>query len=76
MTDRGDPLSISLRHDWARGEVPLGSTVDQQPEGNRREVVRQSRGEVSRQAKFSQPIPENVGLILNQGNIQSPIMKY
>ena len=46
------PPKISLRHDWTRGEVPLGSTVDQQPEG---EVVRQSRGEVSRQAKISQP---------------------
>ena len=46
------PPKISLRHDWTRGKVPLGSTVDQQPEG---EVVRQSRGEVSRQAKISQP---------------------
>ena len=45
------PPKISLRHDWTRGEVPLGSRVDQQPEG---EVVRQSRGEVSRQEKFSQ----------------------
>ena len=26
------PPKISLRHDWARGEVPLGSTVAQQPE--------------------------------------------
>ena len=46
------PRKISLRHDWIRGEVPLGSTVDQQPEGK---VARQSRGEVSRQATFSQP---------------------
>ena len=46
------PPKISLRHDWAREEVPLGSRVDQQPEG---EVVRQSQGEVSRQEKFSQP---------------------
>ena len=46
------PPKISLRHDWTRGEVPLGSTVDQQPEG---EVVQQSCGEVSRQATFSQP---------------------
>ena len=45
------PPKISLRHDWTRGEVPLGSTVDQQPEGK---VVRQSRGELSRQATFSQ----------------------
>ena len=46
------PPKISLRHDWARGEVPLGSTVDQQPEG---EVVRQSQEEVARRAKFFQP---------------------
>ena len=43
------PPKISLRHDWARGEDPLGSTVDQQPEG---EVVRQSQEEVARRAKF------------------------
>ena len=54
------PPKISLRHDWARGEVPLGSAVDQQPEG---EVVRQSQEEVSRQAKFfqpTQPIPKPI----------------
>ena len=46
------PPKISLRHDhdWTRGKVPLGSTVDQQPEGK---VVRQSQGEVQR-ATFSQ----------------------
>ena len=46
------PPKISLRHDhdWTRGIVPLGSTVDQQPEGK---VVRQSRGEVQH-ATFSQ----------------------
>ena len=51
------PPKISLRHDWARGEVPLCSTVDQQPEG---EVVRQ---EVARRAKFfqqTQPIPKPI----------------
>ena len=48
------PPKISLCHDcWARGEVPLGSTVDQQSEG---EVVRQSQEEVARRAKFFQPI--------------------
>ena len=54
------PPKISFRHDWTRGEVPLGSTVDQQPEGK---VVRQPRGEVSQQAKFSQltqPIPKPI----------------
>ena len=54
------PPKISLRHDWARGEVPLGSTVDRQSEG---EVVRQSREEVARRAKFfqpTQPIPKPI----------------
>ena len=39
------PPKISLRHDhdWTRGKVQLGSTVDHQPEGK---VVRQSQGEV------------------------------
>ena len=55
------PPKISLRHDhdWTRGNVPLGSTVDQQPEGK---VVRQSRGEVQH-ATFSQvtqPIPKPI----------------
>ena len=46
------PPKISLRHDhdWTKGKVQLGSTVDQQPAGK---VVRQSRGEV-RHATFSQ----------------------
>ena len=44
------PPKISLRHEWTIGEVALGSTVDQQPEGK---VVRQSRGEVQH-ATFSQ----------------------
>ena len=54
------PPKISFRHDWTRGEVPLGSTVDQQPEGK---VVRQSRGEVSQHATLSQltqPIPKPI----------------
>ena len=46
------PPKISLRHNWATGEVPLGSTVDQQQEG---EVVRQSQEEIARRAKFFQP---------------------
>ena len=53
------PPKISLRHDWTGGEVPLGFTVDQQPEG---EVVRQTR-EVARRAKFfqpTQPIPKPI----------------
>ena len=54
------PKKISLRHDWARGDVPLGSTVDQQSEG---QVVRQSQEEVARRAKFfqpTQPIPKPI----------------
>ena len=54
------PPKISLRHDWASGEVPLGSTVDQQSEG---EVVRQSQEEVARRAKSfqpTQPIPKPI----------------
>ena len=56
------PPKISLRHDhiWTRGHDQLGSTVDQQPEGK---VVRQSREEVARRAKFSQltqPIPKPI----------------
>ena len=54
------PPKISLRHDWARGEVPLGSTVDQKSEG---EVVQQSQEEVARRAKFfqpTQPIPKPI----------------
>ena len=55
------PPKISLRHDhdWTKGKVQLGSTVDQQPEGK---VVRQSFGEVQH-AKFSkptQPIPKPI----------------
>ena len=46
------PPKISLRHDhdWTKGKVQLGSTVDQQPEGK---VVQQSYGEVQH-ATFSQ----------------------
>ena len=55
------PPKISLRHDhdWTRGKVPLGSTVDQQPEGK---VVRQSRGEVQHAtfSQLSQPKPKPI----------------
>ena len=53
------PPKISFRHDWTRGEVPLGSTVDQQPEGK---VVRQSRGEVQHAtfSQLTQPIPKPI----------------
>ena len=57
---RRPPPKISLRHDWARSEVPLGSTVNQQSEGK---VVRQSQEEVARRAKFfqpTQPIPKPI----------------
>ena len=55
------PPKISLRpdHDWTRGKIPLGSTVDQQPEGK---VVRQSRGEVQHAtfSQLTQPIPKPI----------------
>ena len=53
------PPKIFLRHDWTRGEVPLGSAVDQQSEG---EVVRQSRGEVQHAtfSQLTQPIPKPI----------------
>ena len=55
------PPKISLRHDhdWTRGKVPLGSTVDQQPEGK---VVRRSRGEVQHAtfSQLTQPIPKPI----------------
>ena len=46
-------------HDWTREKVPLGSTVDQQPEGK---VVRQSRGEVEHAtfSQLTQPIPKPI----------------
>ena len=55
------PPKVSLRHDhdWTRGKVSLGSTVDQQPEGK---VVRQSRGEVQHEtfSQRTQPIPKTI----------------
>ena len=55
------PPKISLRHDhdWTRGKVPFGSTVDQQPEGK---VVRQSRGEVQHAtySQLTQPNPKPI----------------
>ena len=55
------PPKISLRHDhdWTRGKVPLGSTVDQQPEGK---VVRQSPKEVQHAtlSQLTQPIPKPI----------------
>ena len=53
------PPKISLRHDWARGEVPLGSTVLQQPVGK---LVQQSLGEALRaeSSKPTQPIPKPI----------------
>ena len=55
------PPKFSLRHDhdWTRGKIQLGSTVDQQPEGK---VVRQSRGEVQHEmfSQPTQPIPKPI----------------
>ena len=53
------PPKISLRHyhDWSRGKVQLGSTVEQQPVGK---IVRQSCGEVQNAtfSQLTQPIPK------------------
>ena len=53
------PPKISLRHDWIKGKVQLGSTVNQQPEGK---VVRQSCGEVQHAtfSQLTQPIPKPI----------------
>ena len=55
------PPKISLRHDhdWTRGNDELGSTVEQQPVGK---IVRQSRGEVQREAfsQLNQPRPKPI----------------
>ena len=55
------PPKISLRHDhdWTRGNVQLGSTVEQQPVGK---IVRQSRGEVQHStfSQLTQPIPNPI----------------
>ena len=60
MSPRPPPkFSVRHDHDWTRREVPLGSTVDQQPEGK---VVRQSRGEVQHAtfSQLTQPIPKPI----------------
>ena len=55
------PPKISLRHDhdWTRGNVQLGRTVEQQPVGK---IVRQSRGEVQHTtfSQLTQPIPKPI----------------
>ena len=68
------PPKISLRHDWTRGEVPLGSTVEQQPEGK---VVRLSRGEVSHAtfSQLTQPIPKPICDRSGQPDITPSVIK-
>ena len=70
------PPKISLRnhHDWTRGKVPLGSTVDQQPEGK---VVRQSRGEVQHAtfSQLTQPIPKPICDRSGQPDITPGVIK-
>ena len=70
------PPKISLRHDhdWTRGKVPLGSAVDQQPEGK---VVRQSRGEVQRAtlSQLTQPIPKPICDRSGQPDITPSVIK-
>ena len=55
------PPKISLRHDhdWTRGKVQLGSTVEQQPIGT---LILQSFGEVQQTtfSQLTQPIPKPI----------------
>ena len=55
------PPQISLRHDhdWTKGKVPLGSTVEQQPVGK---LVQQSCGEVQHAtcSQLTQPKPKPI----------------
>ena len=53
------PPKISLRHDqdWTKGNVQLGSTVEQQPHGK---VVLHSRGEVAALSQLTQPKPKPI----------------
>ena len=64
------PPKISLRHDhdWTRGNVQLGSTVEQQPHSK---VVRQSQGEVQHAtfSQLTQPIPNQS--VIDQGNLRT-----
>ena len=66
------PPKISLRHDWTKGKVSLGSTVDQQPEVK---VVRQSRGEVQHAtfSQLTQPIPKPICDRPAQNNLSEEI---
>ena len=59
MSHRPPKISLRHDHDWTRGKVQLGSTVDQQPDGK---VVRQSRGEVQHAtfSQLTQPIPKPI----------------
>ena len=64
----GPPPKISLRHDWTRGKIQLGSTVDQQPEGK---VVRQSRGEVQNATFFQLTQPTQNQSVIDQSNLRT-----
>ena len=59
MSPRPPPKISRHDHDWTRGKVQLGSTVEQQPHGK---VVRQSRGEVQHAtfSQLTQPIPKPI----------------
>ena len=52
-------ISLPHDHDWTRGRVPLGCTVEQQPVGK---LVRQSRREVQHAtfSQLTQPIPKPI----------------
>ena len=60
VSPRPPPKTSSRHdHDWTRGNVQLGSTVEQQPVGK---LVQQSRGEVQRAtlSQLTQPIPKPI----------------
>ena len=68
MSPRPPPkISLPHDHDWTRGKIQLGSTVEQQPVGK---IVRQSCGEVQRAtfSQLTQPKPKNQSVI-DQGNL-------
>ena len=53
---------ISLRHDWTKekGEIPLGSTVDQQPEERSCSTVTRRSCQTSQILPTNQPIPKPI----------------
>ena len=61
------PPQISFRHDWARGEVPLGSTVD----NNQKENLFNSHKKKlpDEQNSSNQPNQSQSQSVIDQGNL-------